>query len=784
MSKSRAELEKEEKLIRVQNRLQSKEKLILIQNELLSKENPYNLKKATKTNVKIVLDTLFYLIQHIDRLANNEKTLYAAGIAPVHLENHPLGNDREPYLFGSLIEIFIMSFNNLKAVGNDKVAHFCNLLTGNCIDQRTRKAFDFGLKFGNREAPAWRPKLIDLMKLLENTSIEGSVVKFDSGEFKMEFAVEAGGDNEVEEDAYLNYLLAKPNKKKLLDLVTAFYQDDFIITPENRNTVLRIVEHFCFKSPNTAGEVLHQYIHKKSKECISNCIIENDANPHITQEANGIPINTLFRAISSGASVTLVSNLFDYGAEIIDDMVVETYLAAISEDNNSQALYVLIKNDPEFAQAVCSALDDLPRKPDGTIAVTTIDGKQEKRIPYVAAKLTLLKAMAIAEDEGCRFTYSKLDKEIFLADLMKELNGLDTLEKCLRFYDDNRIRQILVYERMFNRSLLSFQSLFSLKKAVEQHTNSTIIFIETLQRKILHLLAPIHFQQKPVARYVAIQTALQHPVFFLGHAARGVNPSYAKRLQEERGTASAKFSLKAAAKEMDDPHVFKYLGQENLLDKVFAITEPHNHSRGEEKNNHKPPFAAASAASQAAGVRLYTSQPQLKSSASGASGAQPKPKVNLNPLLAYYANKKEIDKKNGNPTEPANAGVKQQTEATAQSKNEKAVTPIDPTRGQISAMPVSQTRHAEDVEELKNSMPPAPVEDGVSQEAEVQPAQSSSAITSQPMKASIIHPLWAPRATSSVMSKPSPIPALQTTQESTDFYDDLVITDTPSPRKS
>jgi hypothetical protein len=703
MSRSRAEL---------------KEDLIRIQDETLSEDNRYNLNKAAKANLKKVLDTMLYLIDNIDKLVNNKHTFYGRDIAPVHLENHPLGQDREASLFNSLIEMFIISYNNVKAVSNNKVNQFCSRLAGNCIEMRTRKAFDFGLRFGNREAPAWRAKLIELTKLLENTRFDGTTILLDSDEFKMEFNVDDREDPEAEEDAYLNYLLAVPNRKKLLEMVTRFYQDDFILTPQNTPIVLRIVEHFCFKAPNTAGELLYQNIHKRDKDAISNCMIENDVNLNVAKEIDDACINTAFRAISHGASAETVANLFDYGAEMPDELVSDTYLAAISEDDNGYALYVLIQNDPEQAQRFCAELDSL-KESNGTIAVLTDDGKKAKRINYHTAKLTMLRAMATAENEGCEFTYSKIDKKIFLDDLIKQISNLNTIEQCLHFYDDHIKQKILTYERFFNSGLLSFKGvlsltgLFSDRGVVQEHTGSTVTFIEAIQQKILRLLAPPNFKDKPaITRLNQIEKTLRHPLFSKANITKGVDHAYFDKLSEQAHIEKQKIPNRPARIVNRRP----YAPNPNLCFSAPAASMP-----------SKTPLVGAA-----------RSQPQPVSSATQTQS--PPPRIQPNPMSEYFSANPSSTRSN------ASATLGQQTVSLSLHSNQSSVEECKNDAAAITHVRPNNTLFRP---------PQTPLLTSSASSLRAQPTSPASADT---------HPL-----------------AIATDND--DFYDGLEIPLTPSPKK-
>ncbi|MDR3478803.1 MAG: hypothetical protein P4M14_12330 [Gammaproteobacteria bacterium] len=117
-----------------------------IQQEALSPENTYQLTKEEANNLKVVLNTFLYLIDHLD----DKEIIYGgchfpAGtdIAPIHLENHPSGKLREKVLSDALFGTFIFCFNGLKDMGHEPIKIFCSKMTGYCVEDRTRKPFNY-----------------------------------------------------------------------------------------------------------------------------------------------------------------------------------------------------------------------------------------------------------------------------------------------------------------------------------------------------------------------------------------------------------------------------------------------------------------------------------------------------------------------------------------------------------------------------------------------------------------------------------------------------------------
>ncbi|MDR3491141.1 MAG: ankyrin repeat domain-containing protein [Gammaproteobacteria bacterium] len=109
-------------------------------------DNPYDLNNDVINDFRITVDTLIRIIDDIDIIKNiNNVWFFSENLAPIHLEDHPDDN-REASLIDTLVKLFIQSFNNVKEHGHATTVEFIKKLNGNCIDARTRSAFDFALQ--------------------------------------------------------------------------------------------------------------------------------------------------------------------------------------------------------------------------------------------------------------------------------------------------------------------------------------------------------------------------------------------------------------------------------------------------------------------------------------------------------------------------------------------------------------------------------------------------------------------------------------------------------------
>ncbi len=134
-------------------------KLTAIQNELLAENNIYYLSASEKNDVRIVTNTLIYIVNHIDELQSRTGDARAAFLpadekmqdvddekidyASIHLEEYEAGEAGEKQIIGALVKMFIDNFNDAKTTSAQAVKRFCSYLNGNCIDGRTRSAFDY-----------------------------------------------------------------------------------------------------------------------------------------------------------------------------------------------------------------------------------------------------------------------------------------------------------------------------------------------------------------------------------------------------------------------------------------------------------------------------------------------------------------------------------------------------------------------------------------------------------------------------------------------------------------
>ncbi len=127
-----------------------------IYHKVLGGANPYNLGTHAINDFREAIETLFYILRNIvrDKKHLTDGCIFAGNNVPMHLENHPQGENRCESLTRSLLMPFIAAFDNLDRMGPRFVKRFCEKLDGNCIDARTRSAFDYGLSarisFGDR----------------------------------------------------------------------------------------------------------------------------------------------------------------------------------------------------------------------------------------------------------------------------------------------------------------------------------------------------------------------------------------------------------------------------------------------------------------------------------------------------------------------------------------------------------------------------------------------------------------------------------------------------------
>ncbi len=125
--------------------LDFKNQLTQIKLDVLEHDNPYHLDAAEKKDFEITVNTLIYIIDHIDILKTKNNVYFCGNdLAPIHLEVYP-NETREPLLMGSLVELFITCFKRVKEHSTEVTSSFLKKLNGNCIDARTRAAFDVAL---------------------------------------------------------------------------------------------------------------------------------------------------------------------------------------------------------------------------------------------------------------------------------------------------------------------------------------------------------------------------------------------------------------------------------------------------------------------------------------------------------------------------------------------------------------------------------------------------------------------------------------------------------------
>jgi serine/threonine protein kinase len=131
--------------------------------------NRLHLSNEAAANTKVVLNTLRFVVDKMRTLKDIDYLIYPNSknpknqkpekssdrYAPIHMENYKYksknprvlytSEEREQLLVGSLVQLFIDSFNKVNAAGPDKTKAFCERLNGFCLDARTRGAFDYAL---------------------------------------------------------------------------------------------------------------------------------------------------------------------------------------------------------------------------------------------------------------------------------------------------------------------------------------------------------------------------------------------------------------------------------------------------------------------------------------------------------------------------------------------------------------------------------------------------------------------------------------------------------------
>jgi hypothetical protein len=148
-----------------------------IREDALATSNPYQLSDKEHNDLVIVLNTLDYITENSNELSKrngNARTTFFISKdpkkhAPIHLENYPTGDDGEKLMLGSLVDMFINSFDNVKKLHPIYVKEFCSKLDGDCIDIRTKPAFDYALTVGKI------PTFTECMKKASNALTEKEV---------------------------------------------------------------------------------------------------------------------------------------------------------------------------------------------------------------------------------------------------------------------------------------------------------------------------------------------------------------------------------------------------------------------------------------------------------------------------------------------------------------------------------------------------------------------------------------------------------------------------------
>lgn len=119
-----------------------------IRDTALAQNNPFRLDHTSQKNLRIVLNTLDYILSRL----NDKNFLQIQAVhypqkpqtAPIHLESYQtVGIQRKNEIIMRLLYCFILSFDNAQKAGMDEINDFCSLLSGNCIDARTSGAMDY-----------------------------------------------------------------------------------------------------------------------------------------------------------------------------------------------------------------------------------------------------------------------------------------------------------------------------------------------------------------------------------------------------------------------------------------------------------------------------------------------------------------------------------------------------------------------------------------------------------------------------------------------------------------
>lgn len=173
--------------------------------------NPYLLDQETQDNLKITLNTLFYILESIKK--NILPLGTPEGTAMFHLENHYSKKENSPpvkrqknevpkkekpsiaeineSLKAHFIMAFIETFNLVEKAGAKYVKEYCLYFSGECLDGRTRSAFDYAWKLSMtlssciQEAHTellkkWRQRYFPLMAQIICTQW-GKMIDADSG---------------------------------------------------------------------------------------------------------------------------------------------------------------------------------------------------------------------------------------------------------------------------------------------------------------------------------------------------------------------------------------------------------------------------------------------------------------------------------------------------------------------------------------------------------------------------------------------------------------------------
>ncbi len=139
-----------------------------IREDALATSNPYKLSDKEHDDLVVVLNTLDYITENSKELSKRKGHARTAFFiskdpkkhAPIHLDNYPAGDDGEKIMLGSLVDLFITSFENVKKLHPTYVKEFCSKLYGDCIDIRTKPAFDYALTIGKIPSFTERMKIV------------------------------------------------------------------------------------------------------------------------------------------------------------------------------------------------------------------------------------------------------------------------------------------------------------------------------------------------------------------------------------------------------------------------------------------------------------------------------------------------------------------------------------------------------------------------------------------------------------------------------------------------